>query len=389
MHLAHSADGLTWRALNGDSAFFKPTVGKEKLTRDPSIVRASRRHLSHGVDGRLERARLRIRAFQGPHHLDGRDVRARDGARADRDEHVGARALLRRAERAVHDLLGDRRSRADTRRPTAVAAVGSTTTGMYYVTTTDFTTFSPTRLLYEHGFSVIDAAIIRDGSRYVMFLKDETERPPQKNIRLAYADRAEGPWSAPSAPITGDYWAEGPTALRVGGRWIVYFDRYREHKLRCPRVGRSEAVDRRHREPLDARRHPPRHRVRACPRPTRGDCWSVTGGERVMIRKAFRMAVNPGQHEEYERRHSPIWQELQDVLAKHGAHRLLDLSSTTPTEACSATSRSRTRRGGTRSRDRRVPPLVDVHARHHADEPRRQPAQRRAARGLPPRLTDG
>jgi L-rhamnose mutarotase len=40
-----------------------------------------------------------------------------------------------------------------------------------------------------------------------------------------------------------------------------------------------------------------------------------------MIRKAFRMAVNPGQHEEYERRHSPIWRELQDVLAEHGAHR--------------------------------------------------------------------
>src|SRR5215207_7411733 len=32
-------DGLTWRALNHDSAFFRPTVGKEKLTRDPSIVR--------------------------------------------------------------------------------------------------------------------------------------------------------------------------------------------------------------------------------------------------------------------------------------------------------------------------------------------------------------
>ena len=39
-----------------------------------------------------------------------------------------------------------------------------------------------------------------------------------------------------------------------------------------------------------------------------------------MIRKAFRMAVNPGESAEYERRHSPIWQELQDVLAQHGAH---------------------------------------------------------------------
>ena len=39
LHLAYSEDGLTWRALNHDSAFFKPTVGRERLTRDPSIVR--------------------------------------------------------------------------------------------------------------------------------------------------------------------------------------------------------------------------------------------------------------------------------------------------------------------------------------------------------------
>lgn len=40
-----------------------------------------------------------------------------------------------------------------------------------------------------------------------------------------------------------------------------------------------------------------------------------------MIRKAFRMTVHAGHHAEYERRHSPIWQELAEVLAAHGAHR--------------------------------------------------------------------
>ena len=37
-----------------------------------------------------------------------------------------------------------------------------------------------------------------------------------------------------------------------------------------------------------------------------------------MIRKAFRMAVHPGQEAEYERRHSPIWSELAGVLREHG-----------------------------------------------------------------------
>ena len=36
------------------------------------------------------------------------------------------------------------------------------------------------------------------------------------------------------------------------------------------------------------------------------------------IRKAFKMSVNPTAHTEYERRHNPIWRELEDVLLAHG-----------------------------------------------------------------------
>ena len=39
-----------------------------------------------------------------------------------------------------------------------------------------------------------------------------------------------------------------------------------------------------------------------------------------MIRKAFVMQVNPDAHEEYQRRHNPIWPELEAVLKAHGAH---------------------------------------------------------------------
>ncbi len=37
-----------------------------------------------------------------------------------------------------------------------------------------------------------------------------------------------------------------------------------------------------------------------------------------MIRKAFIMSVNPQQHEEYAKRHSPIWEELARALTDHG-----------------------------------------------------------------------
>ena len=40
-----------------------------------------------------------------------------------------------------------------------------------------------------------------------------------------------------------------------------------------------------------------------------------------MIRKAFKMSVAPDQHAEYERRHRPIWQELEQTLLDHGVVR--------------------------------------------------------------------
>ncbi len=39
-----------------------------------------------------------------------------------------------------------------------------------------------------------------------------------------------------------------------------------------------------------------------------------------MIRKAFAMSVHPGCEAEYERRHNPIWPELEAALKQHGVH---------------------------------------------------------------------
>lgn len=37
-----------------------------------------------------------------------------------------------------------------------------------------------------------------------------------------------------------------------------------------------------------------------------------------MIRKAFLMTLKPGGRLEYERRHNPIWPELEEALKEHG-----------------------------------------------------------------------
>jgi beta-galactosidase len=102
---------------------------------------------------------------------------------------------------------------------------------MYCTSTSDFKDFSPTRLFFNPDFSVIDATIILRKNIYYMLLKNENPNPPEKNIRVTSSGNAYGPYPTQvSPPITGNYWAEGPTALEIGEYVYVYFDKYRDHK---------------------------------------------------------------------------------------------------------------------------------------------------------------
>lgn len=54
--------------------------------------------------------------------------------------------------------------------------------------------------------------------------------PLQKNIKIAGSKKLHKGFSIPSAAITGNYWAEGPTTLKIGNTRIVYFDIYQDHQ---------------------------------------------------------------------------------------------------------------------------------------------------------------
>ncbi len=47
---------------------------------------------------------------------------------------------------------------------------------------------------------------------------------------MVFSKKPTKGWGDASAPITGDYWAEGPTVAKVGNEWVVYFDKYRDKK---------------------------------------------------------------------------------------------------------------------------------------------------------------
>jgi len=97
---------------------------------------------------------------------------------------------------------------------------------LYYITTKDFKTVSKTKLLYDPGFSTIDATIVkRAESDYVMVFKDNTR--PERNLKVAFAKSPEGPYSKASDSFTESF-TEGPTVEKVGDDYLIYYDAYQK-----------------------------------------------------------------------------------------------------------------------------------------------------------------
>lgn len=228
LHLAYSEDGYKWTALNNDSSFLRPTVARDKLMRDPCIVR--------GADGLFHMVWTVSWNDRGIGYANSKDLvhwseqkfipvmQAKDSAR-----NCWAPEITYDKKQNQYMIYW----------ATTIAGKYKTDTliengynhRLYYVMTKDFKTFSKTKLLYDKGFNVIDATIVPSGDQYIMFLKDETRVPVlQKNIRIATSKSLHKGYGMPSEPITGNYWAEGPTTLRTGKKWIVYFDKYRDHQ---------------------------------------------------------------------------------------------------------------------------------------------------------------
>lgn len=231
LHLAYSHDGLKWTALNNDQSLLKPTVGKDKLMRDPCIIADDKdtfhmvwtvswgeKGIGYASSGDLINWSEQQYIPVMEHESDALNCWAPEVF----FDEAHKQFLIMWAT-----TIPGRFPATDDQDNSGIPGKGYNHR-MYYVTTKDFKTFSDTRIFYDDGFNVIDATLVKEGSEYILFVKDETNKPftPQKNIRMARSDQAEGPYGPASEPITGDYWAEGPTIIKINNRWHLYFDKY-------------------------------------------------------------------------------------------------------------------------------------------------------------------
>lgn len=220
LRMLYSYDGYKWKDL--DTVLLKPEIGQQKVMRDPSMVQ--------GPDGTFHLVWTSSwRGDKGFGYASSKDLVHWKPQRfisvmeqEPTTVNVWAPELFYDEEARQYLIIWastipgrfERGQEAD-----------SNNHRMYITSTPDFQTFSKTQLFLDPGFSVIDAQIVkRAKDNYVLVLKDNTR--PERNIKVAFGDKPAGPYKNVSPPFTEPF-TEGPNAVKVKNKWLIYFDSYR------------------------------------------------------------------------------------------------------------------------------------------------------------------
>jgi len=221
LRMLYSYDGYKWNEL--DTVLLQPEVGNQKVMRDPSMVQAPdgifhlvwtsswRGDQGFGYTSSKDLVHWNTERFIPvmAHEPTTVNVWAPELFYDDEQKQfiiIWASCIPGRFERGMEEDSNNHR--------------------MYYTTTTDFRTFSDTKLFFDPGFSVIDAIILKKAKNdYILVLKDNTR--PERNIKVAFADSPLGPWKNVSKAFT-DNFTEGPSVVKVKNDWLIYYDSYRK-----------------------------------------------------------------------------------------------------------------------------------------------------------------
>lgn len=230
LRLAASADGLNYKPLRDGAILLSPEVGERKLMRDPFLLKGPGR----GDPWHL----LWTTAWEGVTlgHATSHDLIHWSPQRAIpvMGSVPGARNVW------APEMAWDARNRqfvifwSSTVKGRFAETAGTSEDAynhrLWYATTRDFVTVSEPRLLWDPGFSVIDATLLDHPTLGLhAIIKDETVAPPRKHLRIARAASPTGAFTDLSPPFTPD-WVEGPAAVVIGEWTYVFYDRYREGK---------------------------------------------------------------------------------------------------------------------------------------------------------------
>jgi len=219
LRIAYSTDGYTFQALNNDQPLMPALLG-DKILRDPCLL--------YGPDGVFHLVWTTSWNSKEIGYSSSKDLIHWSTEQSISVMHNESGTQHSWAPEVIYD---SNKKHYLIYWSSAVTGKLANTNHIYSTTTTDFKTFTPTKLHYDGGLDSIDATLLEDVDHkdWLMFIKNEANG--QKNIRMVKGQTPEGPWGQPSNSITGNYAAEGPTAIKIGNYYHVYFDKFGENHM--------------------------------------------------------------------------------------------------------------------------------------------------------------
>jgi len=230
LHFALSADGRHWQPLNGNRPVW------DQWLRDPFLQRGTD-GIWHLLATGGERRRGTNETDLGPACLyaTSRDLLKWENVRSLRLMQ-GVRDEVGRLARniwAPEQFLDRATGEVVLLWSSSFEDAGWKLSRLWFARTRDGQTFTPARVLFAPLYSVIDGTLLEHGGTYYLFHKEEefsAKTGERRAIRLATADRLEGPYRIHEGPLNQGQIApvitEGPAVIpdpRKPG-WLLLYD---------------------------------------------------------------------------------------------------------------------------------------------------------------------
>lgn len=226
LHLGYSYDGLNWSALNGGNTVLPTTIGNGNV-RDPFIMR--KKDGSFGIIATQGWDTSQIYLWDSEDLVTYTNERLKTVTNSAIAGLTGSRAW---APEASYDPINDEYI-VYWSDPYANGNNGAT----YANTSKDLQNFSDPFVLFDAGYMIIDANIIKYKGTYYMVFKDErgnnTDGGGGKFILMAKSDSLEPDTFKQYTGAITEAPVEGPFLFKVNGedKWYHYYDYFNEHKF--------------------------------------------------------------------------------------------------------------------------------------------------------------
>lgn len=233
LHLSWSNDAYTWHSLKADQSFLIPTVGEQKIMRDPCLYQ--------GPDGTFHLVWTTAWKGQTIGYSSSKDLvhwtpQIALPVMANEPDCMYTWAPEIRYDPAAKNYLiywtSALKSEQKADSTGKLRHFGHT----YAVRTTDFKSFSKATKFFDPGHGQIDASLLADKGKYYLFYKYA-----YRGMAYAVADNLAGPWKDVLPPFTTDDW-EGPWPLKVGNDYFLFIDNFKS----TTRIGALRSSDLQH-----------------------------------------------------------------------------------------------------------------------------------------------